>query len=200
MRKDVLKVVFTICIALTVLFACGRGAMGTPITIGDVIGAPGGTVVVPVTAGVGGFTGIGSSYFEIQYPTLYLDATTVTNGGFLGSFTSNIADSPDPGTVTAGSINLSGDTVAGGADFFSISFDIAGGAPDGVYTLSFISADLTDTSLPLPGTIDTSMVDGSITVAAVITEPAVVPEPATIALLGMGFLGIAGYVRKRRLK
>jgi hypothetical protein len=132
--------------------------------------------------------------FEIHCPTLYLDATTVANAGFLSSFSSSIADTPDPGKVTAGSITLSGDTVAGGADFFTIDFDIAGGTPGGVYTLSFISADLTDTSLPIPNTITTSMVDGSITVNTPI------PEPATIALLGMGFFGIVGYVRKRRLK
>lgn len=189
MKKGFLKVVFTACVAFTTIFMYGRGVMGTPILVDDVSGSPGGSVTVHVTAGASGFTGVGSTDFKILYPTLYLNATAVSNGGHLSIFSSSINDGT--GTITAGSISGSGDTVATGQSFFDIFFDIAPGAPSGVYTLDLTKADLTTATFPFP-VIATEMVDGSITV-----NGAVVPEPTSVLLLGMGFLGIAGYMRKR---
>lgn len=58
--------------------------------------------------------------------------------------------------------------------------------------LTLLRQTLRDSNLPPYPVIATEMVDGSITVSGT-----VVPEPDTVLLLGMGFLGITGYLRKR---
>lgn len=162
MKEGILKTVFPACIVVAALFACGNGAMGTTITIGSDTVLPGGTVDIAVTAGAGGFAGVGSTSFEIHYPTEYLNATGITSGGVLSNFISNIND--NQGKITAGSITMSGDNVGEGAVFFTISFNIAADAPGDVVPLSLIFANFTDTSLPIPNALPVDMVDGSITV------------------------------------
>lgn len=120
------------------------------------------TVKVCVKAGRKGFSTVGSTNFELNYDTTYLNATSVKSGGVLSNFTSNINDAT--GKVKAGSISLSGDEIAGKATIFEVEFSVDGTAPRGTIPVSLTSAGLTDTNVPVPNPIPTDAVNWVITV------------------------------------
>lgn len=120
------------------------------------------TVKVFVKAGRKGFSTVGSSSFELGYDTTYLNATSVNSGGVLNNFTSYIDDAA--GKVRAGSISLSGDNILGKATIFEVTFAVDDATPKGKIPISLISANLTDTNLPVPNPISTNVVGGVITI------------------------------------
>jgi len=74
----------------------------------------------------------------------------------------------------------------------SVTYWYTSDAPDGVYTIG-VDTDNTvfgDTREEPPTAIPYTVVGGGFTIGAI-------PEPATMALLGMGIVGLVGYGRKR---
>jgi len=75
----------------------------------------------------------------------------------------------------------------------SVNYWYSSDVPEGTYTIGVDDGNTAfgDTRGDIPIAIDYTLVTGSVTIGEVI------PEPATMALLGMGILGLVGYGRKK---
>jgi hypothetical protein len=110
------------------------------------------------------------------------DATIPVSNGTLASNSETLTVSIGPDTLNG---ILSLDSVAMGAFL------------QGTYTITSATPGFANTGYPLGATVDADFVANGGMVSSGELVPDAVPESGTIALMGFGLLGLAGYLRRR---
>jgi hypothetical protein len=152
---------------------------------------PGNTSITTVNEGIG-------THGAVDMHLQYIDRTPLANGG-LESVNLNIVEAPGSTTIsdTLG-ITFTGQTpTAGDANNMSVDLHWRSESTDGLplpalsnaHTIDEITFDQKDLWSFING--DTGLSDFHIRISSV-------PEPSSVVMLGLGTLGLLGYVARRR--